>query len=515
MEKAKERNSKFFIAIAIAMMSLMVSFLVILAVFCRPVADEYAFIAGTRDSGLVSRTVKEYTTHGGRIIQHVGISLSYRIFGSDKAQIVMPIIFLAVLGALLSWIVYELFNFGDKKKSWLAIIIGYLLAAVILFTTVCLFDIYLWLDSAFVHLLGMIMIVYNAALFIYLFKHFDEIKKKKWLLVLMLAVSFIGQTASEASMVLCVGWSIVILGATLFCKKLHKFRKPAIIMFTVLLAGGIVLMASPGLWRRAASGGEWKPALTELLFDFPGKAYGALFEEAFTPWRICLLLLTAIIIGTLIKNKINKKSMIWAIASGVSTILSLTYIPIVIYYFGTKWSGIESRVLGIPAMGLSIGIIIIAACLYATVLQRGWLNSKIARATVVIVSLILFNVWLDNIISFEKGYVAAMSTRAAALDAREAEIYKYKQNPEGKLLVYDAPVMIKKSDATDFTINGFGAVQWFYRSFVAYYQLSNEAVEVSGETMIYNNPPDWYINGQRSYCTIENPVIWEKYYCSN
>lgn len=514
MEKAKERNSKFFITIAIAMMSLMVSFLVILAALCRPVADEYTFIAETRESGLMSRTIKEYTNHGGRIIQHVGIGLSYRIFGSDKAQTVMPIIFLVVLGALLSWIVYELFNFGDKKKSWLAIIIGYLLATTILFTTVCLFDIYLWLDSAFVHLLGMIMIVYNAALFIYLFKHFDEIKKKKWLLVLMLAVSFIGQTASEASMVLCVGWSIVVLCATLFCKKLREYRRPAIIMFAVLLAGGIVLVASPGLWHRAASGEQWKPALTELLFDYPGKAYGTLFAEVFAPWKICLLLLVAIIVGTLIKDKINKKSGIWAIVSGALIILSLTYIPIVIYFFGTKWGGIESRALGVPAMGLSIGIIVIAACLYATVLQRRWLNSKMARATVVIVSLILFNVWLDNIISFEKGYVAAMSTRAAALDVREAEIYKYKQNPEGKLLVRDAPIMIANSDAADFTLNGFGTVQWFYDGFVKYYQLPEDSVEVSGETILYNTP-EWYVNKTRNYCVIENSVILERYYCSN
>jgi hypothetical protein len=359
------------------------------------------------------------------------------------------------------------------------------------------------------------MVIYNTAIFIYLFKHFDEIKKKKWLLVLMLAVSFIGQTASETSMILCVGWSLVILCATLFCKKLREYRKPAIIMFAVLLAGGIVLVASPGLWRRAASGGQSTLTLVDLLFTLPGKAYSVLFEETFVPWKVSLLVLVSIIIGTLIKNKIEKRTGILVIVSGVLIILSLTYIPIAVYFFGTKWGGVEARTLGIPAMGLSIGIIIITTCLYKVILQRGLLGSKIARVSVCIVSLILFNVWLDNIISFEKGYVSAMSTRAAALDVREAEIDKYKQDPGGELIVQDAPVMISNSDAVDFTLNGFDAVQWFYDGFVQYYELPKGVViKVSGEPLS-GSTPEWYVTEERNYCTIANPVVYEKYYCSN
>ena len=509
----KNIHLKRNITILVAIIGIvMATLLIFMALFAQPVADQYAFINGVRDNGVVNYTASMYQTWSGRLIQVLGIGIAYRIFGYMGAQIIAPIILFVMLALAYSWLAYLLFSFKKDKKLLLSAVFGLVLSASTLYTTSCLFDIYLWLDAAFVYLLGIFAIVFDTALFIWLIKYTKFAKSHKILTAALLIVAFLCQSAGETSMILTTGWSFVAMVATFVVAKWKPYRRPATIIFITLLLGALVLILSPGLWARSATSTHML-SYFEIFVTSPIHAYIRLFKEI-NIWQVALVIILSVGTGLYIKNKVTKKTIILTAIGSILIFLSTSYIAFVASFCGSN--SVASRVFAVPDMGLLLSAILFLSVLFAFFFQKyGQKNFfKIGTYIAIFVCLIVSSL---GFLRFNKGYFIALITRSNALAAREASIKEYQQGDRStKLDIYDAPIMIDRSDATDFTYNGWGAPVWFYESFLGYYGLSPDEVTVHGEKIITGeNIPDWYQESGTAYCTVGTSVILERYWCAN
>lgn len=507
----QKKIKRFFVFLICAAAILLFVGLLIMAIFARPVADEYYFISEVRSKGIMEYTASQYLNWGGRLVQSLGSGMAYRVFGETGAQIVMPMIFLTLFGGAWSWLVSQIINFR-KNKVVLSLGIGFLVAGAIMYTTVCLFDIYLWLDSAIVHFLGMTMVVFDVALGIWLVKHRHKLKEKWWIVTILLLIAFCGQTVSEVSTLLAIGWSFVALVLSCLIKKFHEYRKIAILFFVVLLGGGLIMILAPGLWARA---GEAKAPLSllEILILRPFSALCGMIQSV-NAWKASLLLTLAMSVGILLPKGLSKKQRWWLVLSSILIFVSLSYFPLVVYYFGSHATNAEARVLAMPSMGIFVSSLILV------VVGFDWVISKIKEKTWFSYSLIglvlVFSlIAVCGIFRFNKGYIAALSVRAAEVDLRDTEVSRYKNGLVDKLVVKDLPVMIAKSDATDFSANNFATPDWFYKSFLTMYDISKEDLIVVGGKLDVAKAPDWYKEERPQICTIANAMIHPKYYCVN
>ena len=515
MKSVNRKDFRGFCEVAVVVIAVaLVVGLVVMAIFARPIADEYYFISQIRDNGILGYTAEQYLHWGGRLVQSVGSGLAYTVFGATGSQVIMPIVFLVLFGSVWSWLIYQVSRFKNRKLL-LSIASGFLVACSIMYFTVCLFDIYLWLDSAIVHFLGMIMVVYDAALFIWLLSNKDVLRKKWLLVTLLLFIAFLGQMVSEVSTLLVIGWSFIAFMSTLIFKKWAEYRKATSIFFLAVLAGGLIMIMAPGLWARAGSS-EDKLDWMHIILINPAKVIFKLFANELSLWKISMLVVFTFIGGTIIPIRLKKGNVKYVLCSLAFLFISLVYFPLVVYYLGSNASGVESRILAMPSMGIFLFLLLAMTCVYV------WLKDKILvnhEKEFTICAFVVFiascGVFGRGIYDFDKGYIATLSVRAAAVDLRDVEVMRYKEGLVDKLIVADLPVMIEKSNATDFSANNYTTPGWFYISFLSMYEIPSEDLEVVGGKLIGNDVPFWYKEDGLQICTVANKMVGEMYYCVN
>ncbi len=508
-------RSRFLWYIVAAIVGILFFGLVVMAVFARPIADEYYFMTEIRSKGIFGYAFEQYMTWGGRLAQSFISGISYKFFGSVGSQIVVSMTLLVSFGAAWSWLISQLADFG-REKFVKACLVGFLVAATIMYCSVCLFDIYLWLDSAVVHFLGMIVVVYDSALFVWLVKNRGKIRKRKMVWIFMI-LAFCGQTVSEASMLIVLGWSGIALIISSFVKRYKTYRRVCLLMFVVLLLGGLVMALAPGLWTRAGAA-KATVSLVELAFARPIKSIANMIVGV-SVWKWALMITVGILASNLAFGK-KLTSCASCVKIGIFEMLlflTFIYFPLLVYFFGGHAVSAEARVLGIPSMGLVIMVItlVIFLCDWVDSLMSGWKYSAILRGVVVVAVAIFMLLSARGIYQFNKGYFAVLVTRASALERRNALIALYKSGEIDKLVVADIPVMIEGSDATDFSANNFTLPEWFYRSFLTMYDLSDGELTVLGGKLAYENQTEWYKEVGNQVCTVTNSIVFSKYYCGN
>lgn len=493
----------------------MLTFLILMASYNQPIADQYNFMANLRDNGILGYTAEMYTTWSGRLIQTIGLGIVYRIFGDIGAQIAAPIILLFLLGTVFTWLIYQAIKFKNHQATYSALL-GFLLASGTLYTTTCLFDVYLWLDAAFVHMLGLIAIVYDVALYIWACKNYTKIKATvmhKIILAILLIIAAFLQTASEASMAMTLGWSFLALVSTFFYKKWHKYRAPAAIIFTTLLAGSLIMILAPGLWSRAGYTSDAAPlSFMDLTINRPLVGIRRLVESL-SLWKICLMLIIGFTIGIFNVVKITKKHIKFGAIASILILISSVYIPIVLYFYGSHATGIETRALAVPNMGIMISVVIFTMIITSYLTQK-YNTSKsfliMGSATVIAI----FSIFTVNFFKFNKGYISTLVTRNNLVVSRNKLIYQYQNGEISSLKIPDAPVMIENSGATDFSHNGWANIQWFFDSFIEYFHINPEDITVYGEKLVDSqSKKDWYYESSRTTCTTGSYLILDKYYC--
>lgn len=488
----------------------MVVLLTLMASFNSPIADQYGYIGDSHSMGLINHSIHLYTTTNGRILQTFTQGVFYRLFGDMGAQVIGPIFLLTMFVLVFSWLVFQIFNF--KKHQYVySMIIGSLFAGGVLFTTFCLFDTYLWLDAAFIYTLSLVTIVYDVSLYIHLVRNHQNIKKNLPSTTILLLVALLLQNTSEISLVFTLGWSFVALIATCVRKEWNKYRKVSLLFFIVLLAGSLITILAPGLWSRAGTATD-NTNILELIVLRPLRSYQILFSDI-AIWQVLLAILSGIVAGIIFPKTVKLKHLKYSIPFSIIFTISATFIPMAVYFYGSHSQGVESRVLTVPRMGIYCGFILLIMGPIAYLYQK-YKNNQYVYTFSIILLVALSIITSIGFFEFNHGYVSALAARSQLVAIREREIKKFKNGEISTLVVPDAPIMIKASGATDFTLNGYTIIPWFRNESIAkYYRIDQNSINVYGEKQPLME--SWYEPSGRNACVDSNSVILERYYCEN
>ena len=491
--------------------------LVFIASFNIPVADQLFFINSTEEKGVIGDALFLYSTIGGRLLQFLTIGLSYKLFNPTNAQILVPILLIITLILAYTWLLKLLFN--AKKPLWQYLLMGSLLACTTVYTTYCLFDSFLWLDAALVYLLGSIMILLDIAIFIWLSRQPTPLYKN-WKIYPLLLLVIIGQTAGETSTFVILFWTIVAFLLTCLVKQWRKYRKASFIILSAIIVGTILLMAAPGLWSRADTISITRSSIfnSNTLIHYPLEAFLNLINSI-QPWQIGLSLITIITIGSLTTKNIrfNTHLLSKMILLGILIPSSFSYITFVIYCHINQTNSIAARVMTVPGLGLFLGSILIGLALYY------YLSIKTKRIrlfqTSSILIIIVSIIFSKGFVSFNRDYYSIVSARRDAYISRNSLVNEQLKSGVDTIIVPDIPVMVNRSNATDFTTNNWAATEWYYDTFKKFYNITNQKLLVTGIKLELEDEvgqPDWYINiPTPSICVSSNKVALEKYWCEN
>ena len=511
-----KNNSKFkfcIIILSTIWCIFTISLLILMASFNEPIADQYSFMSEIHTYGILGYTGIMYSTWSGRLLQTPLLGLAYKFFGDFGAQIFLPLILLAALGLAFSWLAYQIIKPSTHRCAY-ALLLGFLLASGTLFTTSCLFDIYLWLDAAVVYLLGLVAIIYDLALAVWLARHAGELSKHKFLLLALFIPAILLQTAGETSMVITLGWSFVALAASCIVKKWHRFRTGLGLLFAALLAGSLIMALAPGLWDRAGYIAE-DTSYLELFIRRPLATIKDLFL-GFSAWQGITIFAIALALSHFVPGKVSGKTVKWAGIVSFLVLISLLYFPLAIFFYGSRSYGVESRALAVPCLGIFLSFTGFFAVLFKYLSQKFSARPAFTYAYFAIFAIAICFSGV-SIFNFSRTYLSALITRGNLVATREALIKKYQNGELSQLDLPDAPIMIANSGATDFTSNGWVNVGWFYDSIINYYDLDPANVTVHGEELVLpESKLPWYTESGRTICTnAASSIIYEKYYCNN
>lgn len=506
-------NQRYFWTIACIITIFLATLLIIIATFGKPVADQLSFINRFYNYGTTGLVADLYQHNSGRISQALGIGLSYQFFGAIKAQVIVPITLLLLLSLSCFWFYWLAFQ-KHSHRTEKAVILGGLTAAILIYIAPCLFDVYLWLDSAFVYLGSTIGIILNLDIFVWMLTTQDFRKKKSFIPLCLLAIMSL--LFNEAAMALVFGWALVSLIASLCIKKWKKYRPITITFFITSCIAAIIMVCAPGTWSRAAAE-SGTANLADILLYFPSEAISNIMHT-WSIWKIIL----AILLGILISSEISTSSYQFKarhfFIGGILCFLTITYGTLIVIFYGQKYSGLASRTMFTPNLGIFMAILLVTIGIFYYIFShQSFKPLRITMSAAFVTILCIISA--PGFLQFNRDFISILAIRNNSLARREILIYKYQSGEVDQLILPDLPVMFARSNASDFTVNNTTYYEWFYDNFVNYYHINPEDLLVQGgdiksdwwDVII----PDWYSVSEMQICAENNSLIDTKYLCSN
>lgn len=486
-------------------------FLLLIATYNKPIADQFSFINRTNDLGVFGLVSDLYQNNSGRIAQAINIGLSYKLFGDMQAQIIVPVLFYITLSLVFSWFYSLLLKCKDYHLAK-SLILGSFSSGLILFCSPCLFDVYLWLDSGFVHLGGVISLIFETSLFIWMIKT-PNFFKKKYFPILAITCCFC-LLCNEATVALSLGWATIGLIITLFIKKFHEYRSATLTIFIISILSFLIMFCAPGTWARMGQEGGAANFL-QIFFSFPYNAIVDIFTT-WSLWQFCLVILLGIFIGNFIPSGKTRR---WFLIAGLLSFLSITYGTSVVVFYGQKYSGLASRTMFTPNLGIIIAIVLITAAIYNIIANKLFPKEE-KRLTISLCSIIFLSIIsLYGFLKFNHNFISVLAVRENLVEKRESLIERYHNKKIDKLVLPDLPVMLSNSNASDFTVNNTTYYDWYYDNFAKYYKINPEDLTIIGgkikSDLWETDTPSWYIDSEMQTCIENNYLIAPKYICSN
>jgi hypothetical protein len=459
--------------------------LIVMALLNSPVSDNYAYFNAINEKGVWGFIVNEYTTWSGRLLQTVSLGVGYRIFG-EQVIVIAPILLLLVLGGVFSWLTALLFRF--KKNATLhSVVIGFLIASGGLFAMRSLHDSWLWLDSALIYVTSLIALVFTLCVAIMLSRNEKLSLRKVLPLLILIAIT---QTASEPSCIIAIGWCVLWFVFIVMQKKWHQL-KPLLMISSAVFIGFLIMVLSPGLSQRQTYMDSNDFGLIDMLLIAPFRDYQTMFESvAF--WSVTIAIFSGVVMGISLMKKITGKMAIRVFALALAIFASLTYVTFVAVAYGYKDLYLPSRALALPNFGLFIMIVMLTA------VTVGYLRHKLNLQRIIMSSVVVITIMsimsMKSFAYFVSDHINALAVRRSAVSARVASIEEQKKDGRDIVVVYDLPVILYHSDATDFSADGYIA-WWFPISFAGYHGISPESLVVIGGPIVDDvnaTRPEWY-----------------------
>lgn len=221
-------------------------------------SDDYAYLMELRDKNacslldLMRLAYAEYFEHGGRLVHY----FTFRLFLFIPSKIVFDII-ASLYFVVLGFLIYA--NVEKKRKLDLGVLI--LSFGMIWFFTVEPGQTVFWLTGAVVYLFAAVYILGSITLYRHLIRS-DSVKKPWLMAVLMFLLSLLAGNSSENYSCAAILIILIVTVSKYYSEKKEKdgkyplksFLKPYMIAtFVGYIVGYLVLICSPGAWKRADS----------------------------------------------------------------------------------------------------------------------------------------------------------------------------------------------------------------------------------------------------------------------
>ena len=335
----KNRRTLFFIVI-------LCSYVCALAFNCLTpyLSDDYAYLMELRDKNacnlldLMNLAYAEYFEHGGRLVHYFTFRLFLFIPNKLIFNMISSLYFLAL--GLLIYVNVE----KKKKYDWVILLLAF---GMLWFFAVSPGQTLFWLTGAVVYLFATVYILGSITYYRYLISQ-DSLKRPWFSAVLMLFVSLLAGNSSEnnsgaAILILLIVTISKFLSGKRSCSdakvSLKSFIKPYMIMaFLGYIAGYLILVLSPGAWKRSASVSENDYSGFVGILSHIYKIMVAL-KELFLPLLIIITLLLVILVFfkrfKSFEEVINNTGILYIIgALAGSFALALIAPPVYRAYFG-------------------------------------------------------------------------------------------------------------------------------------------------------------------------------------
>jgi len=444
--------------------------------------------------------VDEYTRWSGRIAQMTLLGVGFGAFGENIVR-VMPILLFAGLVGVIGWLIRLVWRCEWK----ICCVLSVLLAGGAMLSMKSLFDTFLWLDASAIYMSSLIFVVFSVCTVIFLV---CNRRVALWKKAGLLVVVMFGATASEPASVVMLMGMLVWMSYSWW-----KNDKTTVLMATLVVGAisvGLVMMYfSPGLQNRTdVVGGS--VTLVGMLIRSPIASYKSLLSSM-ELFQVGLMVIIGVLVGTITYKKRSWKVWWRVIVLAGVVVFMATYGTFVIYSYGykTEYAAL-ARVMTLPNFAVFVAVVMMVG---ATIwMIRKDLVMKVAAAAVLLVGVII----VRSLISFGLDHVRAMALRESLVVARSLQVRSAKEGE--KIIVYDAPVMLRHSEATDFTMDGW-VVDWFHRAFLRRYGLKESQLVVIGRQSVWHTEEfSWFldVSGDDQYLgfyCVRGRFIKEEFVC--
>ena len=476
--------------IAIVGAAVILAPLLIMALFNKPIADDFTFFSEAQSDNPIATAARFYLDENGRAGHGFFTAMLYGLFG-ERAVVVGVVILLMGVMISLIWLARTiLVKILDNKTPWpKAIALGLWSTTVVILSSHSLYDSYLWLTSSTVYITGIIGSVIIAILAINLFLS----KRLRWWHLVGFGVAIIlNSYFNEITDVYLIGtfiFALIVYGLVRkfnVCELKTKNSKNISVLVVGLIASTVaflMLYLSPGSNERRS--------LMNSSFNIYAMFIQPLnqmvnFKYLLSP-QIALSIGVLALLVTNILPKTSVKQVAFSMIAGLVYLLAIIYVFCVINgYAQDGYIALRSYIIPASVVGIigSIMIGIIVSKLIGNMMVLNMLITLLIIATIPVTYM------------YYKPIIQAVAIRHDAFVTRANSIRRQVSSHNGVVEVEALPVLLVDTEAQDLGFNGIQE-DLVTKVFKKYYDMSESTKLV-------------YLPQDNHYCT--NNVTETPYY---
>lgn len=439
--------------------------LLIMALFNKPIADDFAFFSEAQSDNPIVTAARFYLDENGRAGHGFFTATLYGLFG-ERAVVVGAIVLLIGLALSLIWLARTiLVKILDDKTPWPKVIaLGLWSTAVVILSSRSLYDSYLWLTSSTVYITGIIGSVIIAILAINLFL---SNRLRWWHLVGFGVVIIINSYFNEITDVYLVGtfiFALIVYGLVKkfnICELKTKKRKN-----TSVLVVGLIVSTVAFLMLYLSPGSNERRSLMNSSFDIYAMFIQPLsqmvdFKYLLSP-QIALSVGVLALLVTGILPKTSAKQVAFSMIAGLVYLLAIVYVFCVINgYAQDGYIALRSYIIPASVVGV-VGSIMISIIVSKLIGNTMVLNILITLLIMAIIPVTYM---------YYKPIIQAVVIRHDAFVTRANSIRRQVSSDNGVVEVEALPVLLVDTEAQDLGFNGIQE-DWVTKAFKRYYDMS-------------------------------------------
>lgn len=453
----------------------LLTMLVIVALFNRPIADDYTVFSSNFIGNFFSTIVHFFSEWTGRVGQSY-VSLVYKVFGPDRATVIIPLLSLCFVWLSTMYLLHIITSRVLKKQMPLVwtIVLSMVSTSLIVLSANSLYDTYLWSTSNIVYMPGIAATITILATVINMITsgHNLPIYKFAILAFLVIASSFFNELV-DVYMIGGFLMSIIVVSIPgLIDSKNYRKRQAQKILIVGLLsaiAGFTILYFSPGSSIRQASAGSDFSLYQVLVAPLANICnFGYLFDIP----RLGLIILLGACIGGAITSKPKPRTLVVVLSCLAIFSIGVAYVFFAIMGYAQD-SYIPLRAYVVPSSVIMICAVVVASVLskfaYCLVIEK-YPAAGVRNVVMIALSIASFAVVGGFLMDEYRSLLAATVLRSNLYTSRDLDVKQAILDSEDQkeIVIKSVPVLLLDTQAQDINKD---SPEWLKKSFIDYYDI--------------------------------------------